>query len=38
LLLWVNYEGRFKDGKLGKATQNPAGNKPKKVKQPPLRL
>jgi hypothetical protein len=38
VLLWVNYEGRFKGGKLGKATQNPAGNKPKKVKQPPLRL
>src|SRR5262245_44818325 len=38
LLLWVNYEGRFKDGKLGKATQNPVGDKPKKVKEPPLHL
>jgi hypothetical protein len=37
LLIWVNYEGRFKDGKLGRATQNPTV-KPKQVKQPPLRL
>jgi hypothetical protein len=37
LLLWVNYEGRFKEGKLGNAKQNPL-NKPKGVKRPKLRL
>ena len=37
LLLWVNYEGRFKKGKLGNAKQNPL-NKPKGVKRPKLRL
>lgn len=37
LLLWVNYEGRFKSGKLGKAKHNPL-NKPKAVKRPKLRL
>jgi hypothetical protein len=37
LLLWVNYEGRFNEGKLGNARQNPI-NKPKGVKQPKLRL
>jgi hypothetical protein len=37
LLLWVNYEGRFKRGKLGKAKQNPF-NRPKGVKRPKLRL
>jgi hypothetical protein len=37
LLLWINYEGRFKDGKLGKARQNPM-TKPKGVKRPKLRL
>jgi hypothetical protein len=37
LLLWVNYEGRFKRGKLGKAQLNPV-NRPKDVKRPKLRL
>jgi hypothetical protein len=37
LLLWVNYEGRFKRGKLDKAKQNPF-NRPKGVKRPKLRL
>jgi hypothetical protein len=37
LLLWVNYEGRFKDGKLGKAKLNPV-NKPRGVRRPKLRL
>jgi hypothetical protein len=37
LLLWVNYEGRFRDGKLGKLRQNPV-TKPKGVKRPTLRL
>jgi len=37
LLLWVNYEGRFKDGKLGNAKFNPA-TKPKGVKKPKLGL
>jgi hypothetical protein len=37
LLLWINYEGRFKEGKLGKAKQNPV-NKPKAVKRPKLLL
>jgi hypothetical protein len=38
LLLWVNYEGRFKDGKIGKARQNLMGPKPASVKQPSLYL
>jgi hypothetical protein len=37
LLLWVNYEGRFIEAKLGNAKQNPL-NKPKGVKRPKLRL
>ena len=37
LLLWVNYEGQFIDGKLGNARQNPC-NKPTGVKRPKLRL
>ena len=37
LLLWVNYEGRFTQGKLGNAKQNPV-NKPEGVKRPKLRL
>ena len=37
LLLWVNYEGRFKRGKLGDARLNPV-NRPKDVKQPKLCL
>ena len=37
LLLWVNYEGRFKEGKLGNAKQNPL-NKPKGMRRPKLRL
>ena len=36
LLLWVNYDGRFKDDKLGNARQNPMGLKPASVKQPSL--
>jgi hypothetical protein len=36
LLAWVNYEGRFKDGKLGKAARNPL-DKPKGVRRPKLR-
>jgi len=37
LLLWVNYEGRFKTGKLGNVQQNPV-TKPKEVKRPELHL
>jgi hypothetical protein len=37
LLAWINYEGRFKDGKLGNATQNPL-HKPRDVRRPKLRL
>jgi hypothetical protein len=37
LLLWVNYEGRFKEGKLGNAKQNPL-TKPKGIRLPRLRL
>ena len=37
LLLWINYEGRFLDGKLGNAKRNPL-DKPKGVKRPKLRL
>jgi hypothetical protein len=37
LLAWINYEGRFKDGKLGNARQNPL-EKPKPIGRPKLRL
>jgi hypothetical protein len=37
LLAWINYEGRFKDGKLGNARQNPL-QKPKPIRRPKLRL
>jgi hypothetical protein len=37
LLAWVNYEGRFRDGKLGNAKNNPL-IKPKGVNRPKLRL
>jgi uncharacterized protein YaeQ len=37
LLSWVNYEGRFRDKKLGAARQNPLG-RPIVVKKPKLRL
>jgi len=37
LLAWVNYEGRFRDKKLGNVKQNPL-DKPRGVKRPKLRL
>jgi hypothetical protein len=38
LLLWVNYEGRFTEGKLGNAWQNPMGSKPSSLPRPNLYL
>ena len=37
LLAWINYEGRFKDMKLGNARRNPL-DKPKSLTRPKLRL
>jgi hypothetical protein len=37
LLLWINYEARLLNGKLGNAKRNPV-NQPKSVKRPKLRL
>jgi hypothetical protein len=37
LLAWINYEGRFREKKLGNAKKNPL-LKPKGVKRPKLRL
>jgi hypothetical protein len=37
LLAWINYEGRFKDGKPGNARQNPL-KKPKPIRRPKLHL
>jgi hypothetical protein len=38
LLLWINYEGRFRDNKLGSKAKKSPVDKPKGVKRPKLRL